>query len=140
MVESLKKEGELEHVTEWCAKGESYADFIRRFRAQQTPQFKQLVLEHLVEIDSQEVADYIMSEKTQTAKSAMDLLRIQLAGYDPAGFGLLKSLVASCKNEMEEEKIKSDVALFGTGYGFTNEKGELKHIPLDKIIKMEKKD
>lgn len=46
------------------------------------------------------VAEHMMAQATPAAKSAMDLLALQVRSYDPGGFGLLKAAVEDCRKEM----------------------------------------
>ena len=50
-------------------------------------------------IDKQ-IAQHMMAMKTPAAKSAMDLLRLQVAHFDRGGFELLKCAVTDCAKEL----------------------------------------
>ena len=50
------------------------------------------------------IARYIMDQKTEAAKSAMGLLRMQCSFYEPGGFSLLQRAVEDCRKEMEASK------------------------------------
>ncbi len=44
----------------------------------------------------------MMAQKTPAARSAMNLLQLQVNAYDPGGFALLQAAVEDCKREMKQ--------------------------------------
>lgn len=61
----------------------------------------QFQIENAAGID-QSVAEHMMAQKTPAARSAMNLLQIQVNAYDPGGFAMLKAAVDDCKREMTQ--------------------------------------
>jgi hypothetical protein len=61
----------------------------------------QAAIERAAGITTPEIAAAIQNRVTKTASDAHDVLYIQCQGYDPAGFGLLKSLVDTVRAEIE---------------------------------------
>ena len=58
-------------------------------------------IENAVGIDD-DVAKYMMEQKTDSARNAMSLLQMQTNSYDPCGFELLKASVRDCKKETKQ--------------------------------------
>lgn len=64
----------------------------------------QYQIEKLAGIDSPAIADYMMAGRTPAAQRAMELLRMQVDFYEPAGMALLAATVDDCKKEMIDKK------------------------------------
>lgn len=45
-------------------------------------------------------AQHMMARRTPAANNAMELLRMQVASYEPAGFALLQAAVEDCRKEI----------------------------------------
>ncbi len=46
------------------------------------------------------IAQHMMARRTPAANNAMELLRMQVASYEPAGFALLQAAVEDCRKEI----------------------------------------
>lgn len=46
------------------------------------------------------IAQHMMARCTPAANNAMELLRMQVASYEPAGFALLQAAVEDCRKEI----------------------------------------
>lgn len=46
------------------------------------------------------IAAHMMARQTPAANNAMELLRMQVSAYEPAGFALLQAAVADCRKEV----------------------------------------
>ncbi len=46
------------------------------------------------------IATYMMARQTPAANNAMELLRMQVTAYEPAGFALLQAAVDDCRKEI----------------------------------------
>ncbi len=60
---------------------------------------RQAQIEHAAGID-EDIAAAMMRRETPAARSAMDLLWIQVQGYDPSGFALLQDAVRQVRQEV----------------------------------------
>ncbi len=63
----------------------------------------QVQIENAAGID-QAVAEHMMAQATPAARSAMNLLQLQVSAYDPGGFALLKAAVEDCKRELSQQQ------------------------------------
>jgi len=53
----------------------------------------------------QEIAGYMMAQRTYEACNAMALLQMQCDYYEPQGFALLKDAVSACRADLAASKL-----------------------------------
>lgn len=75
----------------------------------------QYQIEQMAGITDDKIAEYIMKQKTSSAKNAMSLLKMQCDFYEPGGMALLKASVNDCRKEMEKQDDGSNSATKNVG-------------------------